>query len=85
LFDSPNPLLNTLFKKKTIDDNELTGSIPEELSTMDGLYELWLQNNNLVGTLPATVYQNLVVAYSIRVEGNDLDSCPQDQQFVICD
>jgi hypothetical protein len=68
-----------------IDDNDLTGTIPSELSMLDGLYELWLQNNNFVGTVPASIYEDLTMAYSIRVEGNDLDECPQNQQFVICD
>lgn len=68
----------------SLDDNSFTGTIPAKLSTLTYLYELWLQNNELVGTLPEVIYRDLSNAYSIRVEGNDLDSCPANQPVVIC-
>ena len=51
---------------------------------MTRLYELWLQNNALIGTLPTPIYEDLLFAYSIRVEGNSIDNCPVDADNVKC-
>jgi hypothetical protein len=60
------------------------GTIPKEFAQMTRLYELWLQNNALIGTLPAPIYEDLVFAYSIRVDGNSIDKCPTDARNVKC-
>mmetsp|Transcript_30035 Transcript_30035/g.49860 ORF Transcript_30035/g.49860 Transcript_30035/m.49860 type:complete len:448 (+) Transcript_30035:146-1489(+) len=67
-----------------LNDNAFEGTIPSELSTLIGLYELWLHNNDLVGTLPESIYQDLTMAYSIRVDGNSIEDCPTDIPAVIC-
>ena len=37
-----------------IEDNRLTGTIPGELASLGNLRVLWLEKNNLVGSVPAT-------------------------------
>mmetsp|Transcript_31132 Transcript_31132/g.75244 ORF Transcript_31132/g.75244 Transcript_31132/m.75244 type:complete len:93 (-) Transcript_31132:72-350(-) len=69
---------------KHTDDNLFIGTIPDEFGKMTRLYELWLQNNALIGTLPTPIYEDLLFAYSIRVEGNSIDGCPADAENVQC-
>ena len=38
-----------------IQDNRITGRIPEELGLLNNLEHLWLQQNNLTGTIPSIV------------------------------
>jgi hypothetical protein len=51
---------------------------------MVGLYEIWLNDNKLTGTLPSSIYTELPLVYSIRIGGNDLDDCPDEQLTVFC-
>ena len=68
------------------DDNQFIGTIPSHLSNLRNLYELWLQNDDLIGTLPESIYQQngATFLYSLRVDGNDIDECPHDVPIVQC-
>jgi hypothetical protein len=66
------------------DNNSFTGTIPSTLGTLIYLYEIWLHNNDLVGTVPVELYTMLPDVYSIRVDGNSIADCPTDVSFLTC-
>jgi Leucine-rich repeat (LRR) protein len=38
-----------------LNDNQLTGSIPQEIGNLTGLTTLWLSNNQLTGSIPPEI------------------------------
>jgi hypothetical protein len=66
-----------------LDDNALEGSIPTELAKLSNLEQLWLQNNEFVGTFPQSLLE-LPYIEDIRVERNALHDCPGNETIVTC-
>jgi hypothetical protein len=51
--------------------NKLSGTIPDALSSIRGLKELYLAHNNLSGLIPSGL-QNLTFLYELDLSFNDL-------------
>ena len=58
----------------SLDDNQLTGEIPEELGNLSNLGDLYLSTNQLTGEIPEELgdLSNLQV---LRLSGNSLTGC----------
>ena len=54
-----------------LDNNNLSGTIPDDICNLDALQYLYLNNNNLSGEIPADI-GNMAALYRLYLSGNNL-------------
>lgn len=62
---------NSKVEELNLNNNNLTGSIPNEISLLTDMYALWLKDNHLSGTMPATALGSLPRLASLYLSRND--------------
>jgi hypothetical protein len=43
----PLPLLRLVFRRRQLNNNKISGSLPKEWSTMSNVIDMWVEENNL--------------------------------------